>query len=163
MNIIAAADVAWGIGLKGDLLYHIPEDMRFFREMTKGKTVIMGRATLESFPNGAPLPNRRNIVISRTASEIPGVEICKSPKEAAELVKGEDSNDVFVIGGESIYRDMLPYCDTAYITRIEAKSEADRYLVNFDEMPEWEIVRRSPMYAHNGLCFKFVTYKKKDC
>ena len=161
MNIIAAADVAWGIGFKGDLLYHIPEDMRFFREMTKGKTVIMGRATLESFPNSAPLPNRRNIVISRTASEIPGVEICSSPEAAAELVKNEDSDSVFVIGGESIYRDMLPYCGTAYITRIEAKSEADRYLVNFDEMSDWEIVRRSPMYAHNGLCFKFVTYKKK--
>ncbi len=160
MNMIAAADIEWGIGKGGDLLYHIPEDMRFFRETTSGKTVIMGRATLESLPEGKPLPKRRNIIISRTLGEVPGAEVCKSPEEAVKLLADVPGEDIFVIGGESIYRDMLPFCDTAYITRIEAKSSADRYLVNLDKKPEWEIEKSSPMYAHNGLCFKFVTYKR---
>ena len=160
MNIIAAADIGWGIGKGGDLLYHISEDMRFFKEKTMGKIVVMGRATLESLPGGKPLPKRRNIILSRTLASVDGAEVCKSPEEVSELLSGEKSEDVFVIGGESVYRDMLPYCDIAYITCVQAKSEADRYLVNFDELDGWEIVRRSPMYANNGICFKFVTYKR---
>lgn len=161
VNIIASADIGWGIGRGGELLYHIPEDMRFFREMTTGKTVVMGRATLQSLPGGKPLPKRRNIIISRTLGEVEGAEVCTSPEACAELLKDEKSEDVFIIGGESVYRDMLPFCDTAYITRVEAKSEADRHLVNLDKCDDWEIVRRSPMYANNGICFKFVTYKRK--
>ncbi len=161
MNIIASADIGWGIGRGGELLYHIPEDMRYFKEMTTGKTVIMGRATLMSLPGGKPLPKRRNIVLSKTLGEVEGAEVLRSPEEIAELLKNEKDEDVFVIGGESVYRDMLPFCDTAYITRVEAMSEADRHLVNLDEDGEWEITRRSPMYAHNGVCFKFVTYKRK--
>lgn len=161
VNIIASADIDWGIGRGGDLLYHIPEDMRFFKEMTTGKTVIMGRATLESLPGGKPLPKRRNVIISKTLGKVEGAEVCKSPEAAAELLKNEKSEDVFVIGGESVYRDMLPFCDTAYITHVETKTEADRHLVNLDELEDWEIVRRSPMYAHNGICFKFVTYRRK--
>ena len=161
MNIIASADIGWGIGRGGELLYHIPEDMRYFREMTTGKTVIMGRATLQSLPGGKPLPKRRNIILSTTLAEVEGAEVCKTPSEIAELLKDENSEDIFVIGGESVYRDMLPFCDTAYITRVEAMSEADRHLVNLDDSPDWEIVRHSPMYAHNSVCFKFVTYKRK--
>ncbi|MBQ3224738.1 MAG: dihydrofolate reductase [Oscillospiraceae bacterium] len=161
MNIIASADIGWGIGRGGELLYHIPEDMRYFKEMTTGKTVIMGRATLFSLPGGKPLPKRRNIILSTTLDEVEGAEVCKTPAEIAALLKDEKSEDIFVIGGESVYRDMLPFCDTAYITRVEAMSEADRHLVNLDDSPDWEIVRRSPMYAHNGVCFKFVTYKRK--
>ncbi|MBE6912069.1 MAG: dihydrofolate reductase [Oscillospiraceae bacterium] len=160
MNMIAAADLEWGIGKGGDLLYSIPEDMRFFRETTKEKTVIMGRATLESLPGGKPLPKRRNIIISRTLESVEGAEVCKSPEEVIDLLSDVPSEDIFVIGGESIYRDMLPYCDTAYITKIEAKSSADRYLVNLDKKPEWEIVKSSPVYAHNDICFKFLTYKR---
>ncbi|MBQ8003995.1 MAG: dihydrofolate reductase [Oscillospiraceae bacterium] len=161
MNIIASADIGWGIGREGGLLYHIPEDMRYFKEMTTGKTVIMGRATLLSLPGGKPLPKRRNIILSKTLSSVEGAEVAASPEEIYELLKDEKSEDIFVIGGESVYRDMLPYCDTAYITRVEAKANADRHLVNLDEDSAWEITRRSPMYAHNGVCFKFVTYKRK--
>lgn len=161
MNIIAAADIGWGIGKDGGLLYSIPEDMRFFREKTSGKIVIMGRATLESLPGGKPLKMRRNIVLSRTLKEVPGAEVCETPEQVKKLLSGENSEDIFVIGGESVYRDMLPFCDTAYITRIEAMSDADRYLVNLDESDEWEITQSSPMYANNGICFSFVTYKRK--
>lgn len=161
MNIIASADIEWGIGNEGDLLYNIPEDMRFFREMTTGKTVIMGRTTLESLPGSKPLPKRRNIVLSKTSGDIAGAEICRSPEEIIELLSDEDSENIFVIGGESVYREMLKYCDTAYITRVEAKTEADRHLVNLDECADWMIEKSSPMYAHNGICFKFVTYKRK--
>jgi len=161
VNIIASADIDWGIGKGGELLYNIPEDMRFFKETTTGKTVIMGRATLESLPGGKPLPKRRNIILSKTLTEVPGAEVCASTEELCKLIGDEDSENVFVIGGEKVYRELLPMCDTAYITRVEAKTAADRHLVNLDESDEWEIVRRSPMYARDGVCFKFVTYKRK--
>lgn len=160
MNLIVAADRGWGIGKGGDLLYSIPEDMKFFRAMTAGKTVIMGRATLESLPGGKPLPKRRNIILSRTLSEVPGAEVCKTPEEIIELLSDTPTEDIFVIGGESVYRDMLPYCDTAYITKIEAEAEADRHLVNFDELSDWKISYRSPMKEHDGTYFAFLTYKK---
>lgn len=160
MNLIVAVDRGWGIGKDGDLLYSIPEDMKFFRTMTAGKTVIMGRATLESLPGGRPLPKRRNIILSRTLSDVEGAEVCKTPEEIAELLSDTPGEDIFVIGGESVYRDMLPYCDTAYITKIEAEKEADRHLVNLDEAPEWKITYRSPMKEHEGTYFAFLTYKK---
>ncbi|MBR3847754.1 MAG: dihydrofolate reductase [Oscillospiraceae bacterium] len=160
MNLIVAVDRGWGIGKDGGLLYSIPEDMKFFRTMTAGKTVIMGRATLESLPGGRPLPKRRNIILSRTLSEVEGAEVCKTPEEIAELLSDTPGDDIFVIGGESVYRDMLPYCDTAYITKIEAEKEADRHLVNLDEAPEWKIAYRSPMKEHEGTYFAFLTYKK---
>lgn len=160
MNLIVAVDRGWGIGKDGGLLYSIPEDMKFFRTMTAGKTVIMGRATLESLPGGRPLPKRRNIILSRTLSEVEGAEVCKTPEEIAELLSDTPGDDIFVIGGESVYRDMLPYCDTAYITKIEAEKEADRHLVNLDEAPEWKITYRSPMKEHEGTYFAFLTYKK---
>jgi len=160
MNLIVAVDLDWGIGKDGDLLYSIPEDMKFFRTMTAGKTVIMGRATLESLPGGKPLPKRRNIILSRTLSEVEGAEVCKTPEEIVALLSDTPTEDIFVIGGESVYRDMLPYCDTAYITKIEDSREADRHLTNLDEKSEWKIVYRSPMKEHEGTFFAFLTYKK---
>ena len=160
MNLIVAADLGWGIGKNGDLLYSIPEDMKFFRTMTAGKTVIMGRATLESLPGGKPLPKRRNIILSRTLTEVEGAEVCTTPEEIVKLLRDTPAEDVFVIGGESVYRDMLPFCDTAYITKIEAERDADRHLVNLDEEKDWKIVYRSPMKEHDGIYFAFLTYKK---
>ncbi len=160
MNLIVAVDIGWGIGKDGGLLYSIPEDMKFFRTMTAGKTVIMGRATLESLPGGKPLPKRRNIILSRTLPEVPGAEVCKTPEEIVALLKDTPTEDIFVIGGESVYRDMLPFCDTAYVTKIEAESEADRHFVNLDEKSEWKIAYRSPMKEYEGTYFAFLTYKK---
>ena len=160
MNAIACADLGWGIGKNNDLIYNIPEDMKFFRTMTGGKTVIMGRATLESLPGGKPLPRRRNIIISRSLGFVEGAEVCKSPEEAAELLKGEAAENIFVIGGEQIYRYMLPYCDTVYITRVEAESDADKYFPDLDADDEWEIAEKSPRYEKEGLFYSFVTYKR---
>ena len=161
MNAIACADLGWGIGKDGDLIYNIPEDMKFFRTMTAGKTVIMGRATLESLPGGKPLPKRRNIILSRAVSSVDGAEVCKSPEEIASLLADEAGEDIFVIGGESVYRDMLPYCDTIYITRVEAESDADRRFPDLDSDAEWEIAEQSPRYEKDGLFYSFVTYKRK--
>ena len=161
MNIIAAADAGWGIGKEGDLIYNIPEDMKFFRETTREKTVVMGRATLESLPGGRPLPKRRNIILSSSLDAVEGAEVCKDTEELKALLEGEKSENVFVIGGERVYRELLPLCDTAYITRIDAKSDADRFLVNFDEEEDWEEAESSPTMESGGIKFRFVTYKRK--
>ena len=160
MNAIACADLGWGIGKDGDLIYNIPEDMKFFRTMTAGKTVIMGRATLESLPGGKPLPKRRNVILSKTLDSVEGAEICRTPVEICELLKEEESENVFVIGGEQVYRDMLPFCETVYITRVEAESEADRRFVNLDALDEWKIAEQSERFEHEGLFYSFVTYKR---
>lgn len=160
MNLIVAADAGWGIGKDGDLLYNIPEDMRFFREKTSGKTVIMGRSTLESLPGGRPLPKRRNIILSRTLSSVEGAEVCKSVEDVLNLVSEIPAEDVFVIGGEQIYRTLLPFCDTAYITRIEAEADADRHIPNLDEDSNWKITFRSPLKECNGIHFAFTTYSR---
>ncbi len=161
MNLIVAADNGWGIGKDGNLLYSIPEDMKFFRRMTAEKCVIMGRATLESLPGGKPLPKRRNIILSKTLASVSGAEVYATIEEVVRAVENELPENVFVIGGESVYRDMLPFCDTAYITRVDAESNADRFMVNLDEHPEWEIAERSEALNHDGLGYAFVTYKRK--
>lgn len=162
MNCIAAVDSKFGIGRNNRLLVSIPEDMKYFRSTTMGKTVIMGRKTLESFPNGAPLKRRRNIVLTRKNTEIPGAEIAHSVEEALELVKNEDPDNVFVIGGESVYRAFLPYCSRAYLTKIDYAYEADAHFPNLDNDPEWEIEAESEEKTCFDLCYAFVTYKRKE-
>lgn len=161
MQIIVAVAKNWGIGKSGSLLFTIHEDMRFFRTMTSGKTVIMGRRTLESLPGGKPLKNRRNIVIStRRGYEVPGAEVVSSPGAAAELVKDEPQEDVFVIGGGEVYRAMLPFCDTAYVTVVEAQAEADKFFPDLDAAPDWKLAERGEEKDSDGLKFRFCTYKR---
>ncbi len=161
MILIAAADKNWAIGNDGGLLYSLPDDMRFFRETTMGATVIMGRKTLESMPGGRPLKGRRNIVLSKTgAVSAEGVEVCNSVDEVLSLCENIEG-DVFVIGGAAIYRALLPFCDTAFVTRIDATCKADRFLPDFDAMPDWEEAARSEKQENNGIEFAFVTYKRK--
>ncbi len=162
MNLIAAVDSKFGIGRDNKLLVSIPEDMKFFRSTTMDKTVILGRKTLESFPNGAPLKRRRNIVLTRKDIEIPGAEVAHSVEEALELVKNEDPDNVFVIGGETVYRAFLPYCSRAYLTKIDYTYEADAFFPNLDEDPEWEIEEESEEKTCFDLCYAFVTYRRKE-
>jgi dihydrofolate reductase len=162
MNLIAAVDSKFGIGRDNKLLVSIPEDMKFFRSTTMDKTVILGRRTLESFPNGAPLKRRRNIVLTRKDIEIPGAEVAHSVEEALELVKNEDPDNVFVIGGESIYRAFLPYCSRAYLTKIDYAYEADAFFPDLDADPEWEVEEESEEKTCFDLCYSFVTYKRKE-
>lgn len=159
LTAIASADADYGIGKNGDLLFHIPEDMKFFRSTTLGHTVIMGRKTLESLPNGKPFKDRRNIVLSRDESFAPeGVEVVHSVEEAVRLAKGED--EVFVCGGGEIYRALLPYCKKVLITKIDAHAGAEVFFPNLDELPEWKLAECSDEHEHEGVKFRFCTYTK---
>ena len=162
MIMIVTVDEKWGIGKNGDLLTPLPEDMKFFREKTRDSVVILGRKTLESFPDGKPLKNRVNIVISRQENiPVEGIIKVSSVEEAAEEAKKYEGKNVFVIGGGTIYRQMLKYCDTAYITKIEKIfDDADTFIDNLDELDEWKIVEKSDIKEYNGTKFSFVTYKR---
>ena len=163
MNAIAAVDANWAIGNKNRLLTSIPADMKFFRETTKNSVVIYGRKTLESFPASQPLKNRINIIITRNADfKCEGAFVVHSVEEAVEESKKYADKNVFVIGGGTIYRQMLKYCDKAYITKIDRVFEnADTFIDNLDELKEWHIVDESEEKEYNGTKFKFVTYIKK--
>ena len=163
MKMIVAADLNWGIGIKGDLLTPLPEDMKFFREKTNGSVVIMGRKTLESFPGHKPLKNRVNIVISTNKNlNTEGITKVSSVEEAVKEAEKYKDKEVFVIGGGTVYTQMLDLCDTAYITKINrAFDEADTFIPNLDKMPQWEIVEKSEIKEYNGTEFSFVTYKRK--
>ena len=158
MNLIVAVDKNFGIGKDNDLIYHIPEDMKYFRSTTSGKTVIMGHKTLLSLPGGNPLKNRRNIVFSRNEElEIAGAEVVHSVKELKESLGADE--DAFVIGGEALYSLLLDYCSTAYITMIDAEAEADRFFPNIDKMANWHLVSESEVKEHEGVTFTFRVYE----
>lgn len=162
MNIIVAVDQNWAIGKDNDLLVSIPADMKMFREETTGKVVVMGRKTLESFPNGLPLKNRTNIIITKNKDfQVKDAIVVHSIEEALEEVKKYPTEDVYCIGGDSIYHQMLPYCDVAHITKIEFAYEADRYFPNLDEMPEWEVETQSEEHTYFDLEYSFVKYVRK--
>ncbi len=162
MNVIVAADKNWGIGKNNQLLVSIPADMKMFREETSGKVVVMGRKTLESFPNGLPLKNRINIVItSNKEYEVKGAIIVHSIEEALEEIKKYPAEDVYCIGGDSIYAQMLPYCDVAHVTKIDFAYEADSHFPNLDEDDEWEITGESDEQTYFDLEYQFVKDERK--
>lgn len=162
MNMIVAVDSNWAIGHKGKLLVSIPEDMQFFRRETTGKVVVMGRKTLESFPNGLPLKNRVNVVITKDKEyNVKDAIICHSIEEALEVLKQYNDEDIYVIGGESVYRQFLPYCSVAHVTKINYSYDADTYFPNLDEMDEWTIEESSNERTYFDLEYEFVKYVKK--
>ncbi len=163
MNLIAAVDQNWAIGLKNKLLVSIPADMKFFRETTIGKVVVMGRRTLESFPNGKPLSDRTNIVLSRNPDFAPkGAIVVHNLDELHEELEKYPSEDIYVIGGESVYRLLLDECDTAHITKINYAFEADAWFPNLDERPEWHITADSDEQTYFNLEYYFYLYEKKE-
>lgn len=162
MNLIVAVDKNWGIGYRNKLLVSIPEDMKFFRSETSGKVVVMGRKTLESFPNGLPLKNRTNIVLTKNPGyQVKGAIICHSVEEILEELKKYPTEDVYVIGGDSIYRQFLPYCDVAHVTRIDHAYEADAFFPNIEKMPEWKLTGESEEKTYFDLEFTFCRYEKQ--
>ncbi|MCH1982815.1 dihydrofolate reductase [Ruminococcus sp. OA3] len=162
MNMILSADLNWGIGCNNKLLVSIPSDMKFFREETTGKVVVMGRKTLESFPNGMPLANRTNIVLTQNPDfQVKGAVVVRSREELMEELKKYRDDEIYVIGGESIYRMMLPYCDTVHVTKINFAYEADTHFPNLDDMPEWEVTATSDEQTYFDLEFTFVKYERK--
>ena len=164
MNLIVAVDENWAIGNKGKLLVSIPSDMKFFREETsgEGKAVILGRKTLESFPGGRPLKNRLNVVLTKNQDfQVEGAVVVHSVEEALEAVKDYADDKIYVIGGDTIYHQFLPYCNLAHVTKIYHGFEADAYFPNLDEMPEWKVTGESDEQTYFDLEFHFVRYERK--
>ncbi len=161
MNLIVAVDENWAIGNKGDLLIRIPNDHKFFREETTGKVVVLGRKTLDTFPQGLPLKNRTNIILSSNPDfRVKDGIVVHSMEELLEELKKYRSEDVYVIGGESIYRQMLPYCDVAHVTKIDRRYQADAYFPNLDERREWKITADSEEQTYFDVAYQFVKYEK---
>lgn len=161
MNLIAAVDKNWAIGCKNKLLVSIPADMKFFRETTIGKVVVMGRKTLESFPNGMPLKKRTNIVLTHDKTyKVPDAILVHSMEELHEELKKYPSEDIYVIGGETIYKQLLEECDVAHITKIDYEFEADAYFPNLDELPDWKITQDSEEQTYFDLEYYFYKYER---
>ena len=162
MNCIVAVDKNWAIGKNNDLLVKIPMDQKFFRETTTGKVVVMGRKTLESFPNGLPLKNRTNIVLTHNPNyTVKDAIVVHSQEELEEELKKYKSEDIYVIGGEKIYAQLLDQCDVAHVTKIDYAYDADAYFPNLDEKPEWVITGDSEEQTYFDLEFYFYRYEKK--
>ena len=161
MICIVAVDRNWSIGKDGRLLVHIPRDLQYFKERTYGKTVIMGRKTLESLPKKEPLKGRKNIVLTRNPDyRVEGAQVVHSIEEALELVSGSAPEDVFVIGGGSVYKGMLPHCDRAYITRIEYAYDSDTFFPNLDAAPDWELESEGEEQTLFDLIYHFDIYRR---
>ncbi len=162
MNLIAAVDENWAIGNQGKLLVSIPNDMKHFREETTGKVVVLGRKTLQTFPQGMPLKNRTNIILSRDEGyAVKDAVVVHSVEELLEELKQYDSGDVYIIGGESVYRQLLPYCDTAHVTKIDHAYQADAYFPNLDRDPDWEVTADSEEQTYFDIPYRFLQYQRK--
>ena len=163
MNLIAAVSKNWGIGRENGLLFHLPQDMKFFRETTAGKVVVMGRKTLESFPNQKPLPNRTNIVLTKNPEYTKeGVILCHDIKELFETLAAYNPEDVFLCGGAAIYRLLLAYCKKAYITKVDAEAVADSFLPSLDTEPGWVLKKSSQPVDDHGHMIVFHTYENMN-
>lgn len=161
MKAIVNVDNNWGIGIGDKLLNHIPADMKFFKDTTTGNVVVMGRATFMTFPGSKALPNRVNIVLTKDGDwTAPDVIVCHSIEELFFQLQRYDTDTVYVIGGSTVYEQLLPYCDTAYVTKVDSKKTADKFFPDLDNMQDWVVKCESESLEHNGTSFKFVTYKK---
>lgn len=163
MNLIVAVDKNWAIGNRGKLLVSIPADQKMFREETMGKVIVMGRKTLESLPSGQPLMGRTNVVLTRNPNfSAKGTVVCHSVEETLDYLKQFPSENVYIIGGEEIYREFLPYCDTAHVTWIDYVYEADTHFPDLDKEPEWQVTDESEEQTYFSLCYEFRKYERKN-
>lgn len=163
MKAILSADRNWGIGNGNKLLVSIPSDMKFFRQTTTGKVVVMGRKTLESFPNGQPLKNRTNIVLTENPDyRVKDAVIVHSKEELLKTLEQYDTEDIYIIGGESIYRMMLPYCDTVLVTKIDRAFQADTFFPDLDKMEGWEMTEEGEEQTCFDLEFRFTKYERRQ-
>ena len=159
MNSIVVVDRNWAIGKDNHLLFSLPADMKRFRSLTLGGTVILGRRTLDSFPGGNPLPKRRNIVITRNTDFVQeGVEAAHSVQEALDMAAGDDPDRVWVIGGGEIYAALLPYCRLCYLTRVYQQPPCDVFFPNLDARREWQILRSGAIVSDGSLDYQFIEY-----
>lgn len=160
MELIVAVYDDWGIGREGTQPIALSADRKFFRETTRGATVVAGRRTIEDFPGKKPLPGRVNLAMSRSEAEIPGFTVCHSPEEVLEQAK--NAPRAFVIGGGSVYRQMLPYCDRAYVTKVHTTPESDTFFPNLDEDPDWVLSRTLQSGEENGIAYEMLLYCRRS-
>ena len=158
MELIVAVYDDWGIGKDGTQPIALSADRKFFRETTRGATVIAGRRTVEDFPGQKPLPGRVNVVLSRKGVQLPGFTVVSGPEEAVELTKNDQR--VMVIGGGSIYRLMLPLCDTAYVTKVHCTPPSDTFFPNLDELEDWKLTAVLQSGEENGISYEMCLYHK---
>ena len=162
MNVIVGVDSNWAIGNKNQLLVSIPNDMKHFREETTGKVVVLGRKTLATFPQGLPLKNRTNIILTTDKSfQVKDAIVVHSIEELLEELKKYNEEDIYIIGGESVYRQMLPYCKVAHVTKNDQSYEADTYFPNLDADEEWQLVADSEEQTYFDIAYEFLRYERK--
>lgn len=159
MDLIVAVYDDWGIGKDGTQPIALSADRKFFRETTRGSLVIAGRRTIDDFPGRKPLPGRVNVALTRNHHEIPGFTLCHSPEQVLELAKEHDR--AFVIGGGSVYRQLLPYCDRAYVTRVHATPESDTFFANLDRDARWYLAETLQSGEENGISYEMQLFKRK--
>lgn len=162
MKAIVAVDKKWGIGKKNDLLFSLPEDMKYFREKTLNKVVVMGSNTLKSFPNGKPLKNRTNIVLFPGGEKRDDCTVVESLEELSAELKKYPADDVFIIGGAMFYKTMLPYCSEVLVTKVDADGGAEVFYENLDEKENWTCVQVAEPVETNGYTIRFTVYKNSD-
>lgn len=161
MNIIVAVDENWAIGNKGELLVRIPNDHKTFRNETTGKVVVLGRKTMDTFPQKKPLLNRTNIILTKNPEyQVKDAIVVHSIDELLEELKQYNSEDIYIIGGDSVYQQMLPYCDVAHVTWIEHAYEADSYFPNLDKNPEWKMTAESDELTYFDIPYYFRKYER---
>lgn len=162
MNLIVAVDKNYGIGKDGKLLCSLPSDLKYFKEKTTGKVVVMGRSTLESLPKSKPLPNRTNIILtSKKDYKVENAVVLHDMESLMEELNKYRSNDIFILGGASVYNELLPICDSLYITKIDHEFDADCFITNVDNLPNFKLVWSSETFEENGIKFKFTEYKRR--
>ncbi|MBQ3597343.1 MAG: dihydrofolate reductase [Clostridia bacterium] len=162
MRAIVAVDKKWGIGKKNDLLFILPADMKYFRETTLNKVVVMGSNTLKSFPGGKPLKNRTNVVLFPGGEKRDDCLVVESLQEIKQVIKDYNPDDVFIIGGAMFYKTMLPYCSEVLVTKVDADGGAEVFYENLDELPNWSCVSESETVETNGYNVRFTVYKNSD-
>ena len=164
MQAIVAVDQNNAIGYRGGMLFHLPEDLKYFARMTRGKTLVMGRATLQSFPNGKPLPGRPHIVLSRDKNfAVPGTAVVHSLRELREAIANYAPDQVFLVGGGQLYGLLIDCCDTAYVTRVRAEAdEADCRFPSLDDRPGWRLAEESGLIEDNGYVYTHCRYENSN-
>lgn len=161
MNLISSADINWGIGKNNELLFRVREDMAYFKEKTIGKVVVMGHNTFLSLPGQRPLAERTNIVLSTKENfHVDGVIVCKNEVELFKELEKYDTEDIFIIGGASVYEQFLGFCDFAYITQFHSDGNAEKFLPRIDKDNNWKLISQSEEHECNGIKFTFNIYKK---
>lgn len=161
MNMIVAVDRNWAIGNQGELLVRIPNDHKFFREETTGKVVVLGRKTLDTFPQGLPLKNRTNIILSANPDfQVKDGIVVHHLEELKKELEKYRNEDIYIIGGDSVYKQLLPWCQVVHVTKIDHSYQADAYFPNLDKMEEWVITAESEEQTYFDIAYQFIRYER---